>query len=71
VLVTSRQPAQIGDWDLTGVELGGQRLDEADRRQRVELLSQAELVEHGQGRSMHRVPAEVAEEVAVFSSTVT
>ena len=66
VLVASRQPAQIGDRDLTGVELGGQRLDVADRRQRVELLSQAELVEHGQGRGMHRVPAEVAEEVAML-----
>jgi hypothetical protein len=33
---------------------------------RVEALEQAEIVEEGEGRRMHRVAAEVAEEVGVL-----
>ena len=32
MLVAYRQPAQIGDWDLTGVELGSQRLPQSEMR---------------------------------------
>ena len=64
--VTHPQPAEVGhDHAVTGVDGEGHLVQPALRKAR-ELLPQSQLVQELQGRGVHRVTAEVAEEVAVL-----
>src|SRR5215213_9018163 len=65
VLMTARQPPQVGDAVGAGIELDTEFLDPA-RRESRELLSQPQLVQQGEGRGVHRVAAKVTEKVRML-----
>ena len=65
VLVRPRQPAQVGDGEQRAADVHLAALD-PPLRQRGEPLPQPELVQQGQRGGVHRVAAEVAQEVGVL-----
>jgi hypothetical protein len=59
VLMTARQPSQVGDSVRTGIEHDAESVDPT-RGKSGELLPQSEFVQQGQGGGVYRVAAKVA-----------